>query len=887
MEDPVERAEQDSITPDFDANSNGNTQEANTQSQAANTLKNAEKSAAGKTGGKDAKQEEKSPASAANKLGGGLSGGFGGLFTGKGKNGKGGASPSGMLNGLASGGNIVPVIIILIVILILIIVMFLASPIFMISTIDYNLQSSLGFSDTTAVIEEQGLNIVEELAKKGELPDGFAGDLADAGILVGQVSSSGDFVRTNRYIANLDGNQEIAASGFDYYATGAEGELAFLFNNQVVNADSFVAIVNSNPEMYAAYSKALDVTARFYYSNDVNDVYNELGLSRGTFNGWVGTGNNETDMENFYEILEDILQSDISASMAGCEEEGNCDEAELSTGGDPSTIIANVSATSGGTDQAAQLLNSAISASEPRQAARAFLAIEEPLQRARIDGDGPVNQVMTALSTPTKITYTDVNTGEEVTAEKSIISTSNFAAAVSNGKYSTSEANNFSRDRVLVATEKMNNSTIGETTVNDDKSSPSTVLKRGNEAVNSEIINKSTSSVTIATAEFDKKIFSSIVGGNRIVEGGSYLSNTINMRTLGAMPSDAETIAKYQREVDVMVARKAEVERTTLSPFDVSTPNTFLGSIVHGFAKIMINHSSGSNSLNVVSAISATTDLAGASINSLFDSTIAEGDDQKFTTLAGDCATVTTANNAEGDIYCNSHNTITTKYMKRTKEEWINALSGSLDSEGKVNENGELSNFIKLGMDREATVGVQSAAVCEAYKKDNPDLISELSDAVSKLFKVYDACKRVDPQISTGSQYTLSSSNSNNINVEQYSGYALYDTVYGLIKDSQSSISAFKESYYKIHPKDTSAAGQIARFSGMTKDEAELALSYASYLTIIANYHPADRLQFGGPIFDLNEKVSFVHDEKTKENLYCFWCGRFERSEERNRSFAA
>jgi len=887
MEDPVEHSEKESITPDL-----GGIGAKSSDNKPADELKSAENSAAGKASGKDAKSKENAPQSPANKIGGGLGGG---LFSGKGKPGKGGKdSKSGMLGKLGlSGGKAMPLLLILVLLLVLIPVLLLGAPMFMIGTIDYNLQDSLGFSDTAAVVEEQGLNITEELAKKGELPDKFAGDLAKSGIIVGQVTASGDFVRTNRYIANLDDDLEIAASGFDYFVNGAEGELAFLFDNQVVNADNFVAAVHSNPQMYAAYSSALDVTARFYYSDEVNDVYQDLGLSRGIFNGWQSTGNHEKDAESFYEILDDALATDISADMAGCSgegDDGSCDEAQLSTGGDAATIVNEVSNSAGGTHEAAQLLNSAISASEPRQAARAFLALEEPLQRARIDGDGPVNQVMNTLSTPTEITYTDVNTNEEVTVKKSILETNNFVAAVSNGKYSTREANNFSRDNVLIATGTMDNNTISQTTVGESSSSTSAALRRGSGNVEPEIINRATSSVQIATTEFDTDRFSSIVGGNRIIEGGSYLSNTINMRTLGAMPSDAATIAKYQREVDVMVARRNEAERATLSPFDFSSPNTFLGSIVHNFAKTMISHSSSNDDTNIISAISTTTDLASKSLNSLIGNTIAEGNDQKFTTLAGDCSTVKKANNVEGDIYCNPHNTITTKYMNRTKAEWQSVLNEGSNLENEQPA-GDLKNFILYGTDRDATPGVQSKEICEAYKQENQGIFGNLADKIAGIFGVYRACRGMDdPEeiaIATGAAYTLSSENRNVSNIENYSGYVLYDTVYALIQDSKSNVSAFKEDYYKKHPKDNSLAGQIARFSGMTKDEAEIALNYASYLTFIANYDASERYAFGLQVLQANRPISIVKDEKIKENAYCYWCGKMELAELRDQNFVA
>ena len=756
-------------------------------------------------------------------------------------------------------------------------VVILNSPLLQIGSVDFNLLQSLGFSGTMAILETQATNIMAEKLANGKVPGEFSGDLADAGIVVGQVTAQGDFVRTNNYVANIDETFEIAGTGFDYYRNGSEGELAVLFEGQVVNADDFVATVESNPRLYAAYSEALDVKARFYYSSDVDQVYRDLGLSRGSFNSWKSTGNEEEDEESFYAILDKVLSNDGSSDMVGCGTELVCtddDVASLATGSDASEVISKVKKAARGsdsasaTDKAAQLLNTAISSNEPRQAASAFLAIEEPIQRARIEGNGPVNQVMNALSRATEIKYTDVNTNEDVVAKKSIFETTNFAAAISGGGYSKNEANNFSRDRVLIATDTVGNNQVGDTTINDGNSGRSGITILANlfewTGADDDTLAKATGSVAMSAAELNNEVFSSIVGGNRIVEGGSYLSNTINSKSLGAMPSDSGTIAAYQHDVDIALARKAEADRAMLSPFDISSPNTFMGSLVNSFATVLISHSSSSGSIGIASTMGAVADLTSDSVNSLLGNAMANGSEQKFTTLAGDCTTVKKAANVEGDLYCNSHNTISTKYMKRTAAQW-----------GNMAQDEGYQNFVKYSMERDATVGVKSAQVCEAEKGGG---------GILDWLGIFQACDGVDSGIATGSKYTLSSSNSDQANMELYSAYTLYDVVSSLIDGTQSNVSKIKDEYRKEFPRDNSVAGRVAR---MTKDEATLALNYASYLSFIANYDPTNLYQFGELALNLEHRISFVRDEKLKEDLYCFWCGRFEYSNVRNRSLIA
>lgn len=768
--------------------------------------------------------------------------------------------------------------------------MIIAAPV-AIYLIDMNLQDSLGFTETSATLEKQGEYITKEEAENGGVAAAYAEALASQGIEVGQVTAKGEFVRTNTYIANIDELDEVAATG-SYHVRGDDGELVFLFDGQIIKAGDFVAAVESNPKMYAAYSEALDISARYYYSDDVNQVYKDMGLSRGAFNGWKETVNQEENKKNFDETLEKILNNDSTLVVNGCEDD-ECDNnftKKVSGEDDASAVVDAVASETKGsnssdaTNKAAQLLNSAISSGEPYRAASAFMAVEEPIQRARINGDGPVSELMNTLNRSSEVTYTNIETGEEVTKRTSIMNTRNFTAAASGGPYSKSEAANFSRDRVLKVTDSNNASIIDGTTVATKwRSKSNIVLNTGdNTQADVNVLSKATGSVSMAMVESNSGQFSGVVGGNRIVEGGSFLSNTINSHVIGAMPSDEAAIAKYHHEVEEIIARKAEADRATLSPFDVSSKYTFLGSLVYSIASVMLRGSNGT----VTSMAGKVASLTGNSVAQLMGGAIADGNEDEFTTMTGDCDTVKEAANVEGDLYCTAHNTISTDYMSYTKEDWAGAGIG-VDDSGIVKD-GDMAQFVALGMEREVTVGVKSSDVCEKWKDFNPNILRDIVDALSNVVGLYKSCNNVDDGIPNGQNYTLSDSNSDKDKVSKYSGYALYDTVSSLIDEKKSSVAVFKEEYYKEHPKDDSAAGVIARRSGMSKDEAQIALSYASYLNRIARYDISERYAFGNkPVFEMKKKDLLVeHSDTVQVSLYCVWGGKTEYADVRNRSFA-
>lgn len=813
----------------------------------------------------------------------------GGLYTGSGVAAIKGAKAKIGGKGLKVSAGIFLIFILLIVLIAVVVVNL---PSLLIGTIDFNLQRALGFDATSAILEKQAEYVTAEMLANGRVPENYANDLAANGVEVGQVTLMGDFVRTNSYIADLDNEKEIAATGKYYNLVDAEdGALAVRFKDKIIKADEFVAAVESDSEMYAAYSGALDIDTRFYYSKDVDGVYEDMGLSRNAFSNWVSTGDAKKDEESFWEILRDNLDEKSSITVNGYDEDGGDEFTTSVVGQEASKIVDEVASKTRGQDatgRAAQLLNSAISAEEPYRAAATFVMVEEAIQQARIEGTGPVNEVMGVMTKATEVTYTDVETNELVTEKKSPLETTNFVAAVSGGSYSKKEAANFSRDRVLKATDIRDSEIINGTTVATDGHSRSNIVLRifsDSGTADSEVLSRADSSVSIALEKKNSELLSSVVGGSRIIGGGSFFSDSISSEVLGAMASDAEEITEYNQEVGEVLERRMKADQVTLSPFDISSPYTFLGSMVHSFAMAMLKNSGNSSADSpIMSTVGAVADLTDNSVKGILGEVVADGEnDSDFATMMGDCTTVKTAANVEGDLYCTAHHTISTKYMKNTKEDWENSIVGnSLDDSGKIKEESDLGEFIALGMGREATVGVKSADVCERWRSLNGNPISNV---ITKVLGLYESCVGVEDGVGDGSKYTLSNENSNKDNIELYSGYVLYDTVYSILSEKQSNVAVFKEGYYSKYPKDNSAAGRIARISGMSKEEAGLALDHLDYLNTIATYQPSAKFKFGN-LNSFEEKKSEIFKEKTlREGIYYAWCGRREFADVRNRNF--
>ncbi len=716
-----------------------------------------------------------------------------------------------------------------------------------IGAIKENLTDSLGFKDTVAILEEQGEYVVSENLAKGRMPSILAQDFLAKGMEVGQVTLAGEFVRTNTYIAEL--GSPVAAEG-EYQASG-EGELAIRFNGEIITADNFVAKVESDPTLYAAYSEAADISARYYYSDAVNDVYNNMGLSRGSFNNWDATGNAEKDQKSFKETLDKTIDKESNRNMSGkytywnweCvawNEDGSCarydwvpyDVEWVCSGGGSSWKCTRVSSfaplnttrsysgdskdvasgivswvsencrrdnDTGITPEqnAAQILNTVLSADEPYRAASDFLALMEALERAQIDGDGPVNEMMNILSRPNEVTYLDVNTGQLVTDNKSILETHNFQMAVGNNKdYSKTEAENLSRDRILKVSDTVNKNSIETMPLSTDgkkKSGDGRIMNNSTPGDNTPASLSNLAQVTdamkIGMADKNSELFATTLGANRILEGGSFVSNTINQQVIGSMPSDAAQVALYKQEVNTVLARQAEAERATKSPFDISSPNTFMGNLVRKLAVTMLNNRAMTSGSWLTQVTSTMGKLASSSVKSIASGVIADGNENEFTSVLGECLVVSTTD-ATCDLYGTSHNTVYTGHMDYREEDWKSVLSES-----------EVEKFVEEGMKRDATVGVQSYEVCDASKSGGASasglwgtikgFLSKVVAVIKKLIMVVtgaveldNGCNGVESDVATGSKYILYGGEDDK--TAKLSGYALYSAVSSLLEDGNA-----------------------------------------------------------------------------------------------------
>ena len=913
-------------------------------------------------------------------------GSLGNLFKGKGKfKGDGGAGKK--KKGKASKFSFAFVVIILA----MIVPMLLSVsniPMILIGTIDMNLQRQGGFDEGEYLMQAQAEHIDQNALLNGAVARKHAADLAEHGIEVGQINIAGEFVKTNVYLADLDKvNTEVASLEDDYSLHHDEGELVVRFHDRIIKGSDFVATVESDPELYMAYSDALNLKARLYYSSEMQELDDEYNISKSNTANWQRTGDREQDWKNFQEMTASALDKDPSVNINGYEgqnstsREGNTEEStdgseigyesdsveseEESTGFDnfegwSGSVLAKtynssanarlavdktddtdyrevVDCSNGGvvegdegftinvkcnantvvdqvgshvkgteaTDKGIQLINTAISAIHPIKAANAFVYVEEILQRARIFGgtdknssigifassngglDGgypsgaPVDELMRAFDERGTIAYSDAVSGKNITITESLFENANFVATISNGTYDESQFQSFQNDTALVATSMLNNGVINNTSlVTSGQKKSNIVLKTGgDESVDRDKLSKVTDALSFTYSEKPSKLLTSRVGAHWLSEGGSDYFSRIAQSILGYAPSDATAIQAYNRYIDERRAIADAAERATKSPFDISSRNTFLGSIVYGISStILANHHSFSGGISTTSVFGAVSSLADYSSKGFLNTVLADGPGTDYGDVIGKSCPTVNSIGVDGFLSCIPHGTVSPDYMDYTKEQWDSVLS---EDDKKMYE--------LLYKDRKSTVGVKDAEICERYKSEfsstGESIVQSISDFFSKMAGLYESCSGVDDSVSLAGGFANSEANSENREkIKLLSAYSLFDRVNSYMNDAKSEMSRIREEYYANHPLDQSPAGRLARISGLTKSEAEIALNYADYLTMIANYQPSTRYAFGKSSVLIPKTVEFVEDSEVKSSTYLAWFSKIEYSDVRNRS---
>ena len=598
--------------------------------------------------------------------------------------------------------------------------------------------------------------VFQQALKEGNVPKDTAEILEDNGVSVGYVEE-GKFVPANQH----------------------EGGLVLLMDDKIITAENFIGEISSNVRLYIAFTNATYSRAAYYYDDAAKEVFRELGTTR----------NNYGEDDTFDDVMTEMMKGGNNVEVntvsknkktrineeTGEEEtyyvyEENGGDAKLTD--DAGQFISLVSGKNAASDTnestlyAADSLKVADTVSKEQRSSLFYLIFMESISKMKA-GEGnnsEVNAAMSYLHQSAETEVVDVKTGETKIVSGSPLESPSLYAILSGEQVNAEEVENYSSDRILKTVENKLGQKSGLSVI---KSTVASTAKNLRSAIG-KFIGAKNASPSLDTLEAVKPTvnkslvdnsYDSIKGidaGEFLVEGAVNVGKRL-AKASGASAGDASAALAYQKLNTEVLAMDAKVDRINRSPFDITSKNTFLGSIVYNIAKV------GRKQNTILGRMNTLVSTVAVSVKNLLPATFADDEKEGYLSTFGDCETYATIN-AVGSAHCSEIATFDTSTLDDPFNdegfiEFVNQNTTLTDSGKRViNKGSALSNYIIYNNKRSAPLGTTDGGILESLKSGSSS-INYVSD-ILKMIKGYINSDDDSKRIATGAAFVNSASNS-------------------------------------------------------------------------------------------------------------------------------
>lgn len=598
---------------------------------------------------------------------------------------------------------------------------------------------------------ESKMVVFQQALYSGDIPDDTTQKLQKNQVEVGYIDDNGNFILNNK--------------------SGKRSALRF--NGKIIEAKDFIKEANQDSLLYEAFNNATYSRAAYYYDDAAIKVFNQIGTNRNNYRSnidfdyttdkIIGTGSNinvnsvakveRTREENgetiTYYVYESVGESASSRS-----------ESFISEVASKSLAYSETDATM----NAASTLNIADTVSKEQRSELFFLAFMENISKMKA-GDGnsaKVNDVMNKLYERTDSQVVDVNTGKIVTVSGSMVESPSLYAVLAGGEISSEQVSNYSSDRILKLTENTiglssaSNSNIhGSVTSTESKlrGSIGRYVDTGNITATTEQLNVAAPIIESSLINNSYETMNGISGGELMVEGAINVGRAL-AKASGATAGGADAAKSYARLTTSVLALDAEVDRRNRSPFDITSKNTFLGSIIYNMATTLKPGS-------ILTQFGNMGRMFGSALLSFLPSTYADDSSERYLANFGDCETLSSIG-AVGSVTCSEIATFDTStlndifndsgFIKFVEENTV------LSNGTRVIKNGsKLADFINYNNNRLTPNGVTDGGILQSLR-GNSSSISFLSN-ISAMIENFIGASEEDKRVARGEAFVNSSSN--------------------------------------------------------------------------------------------------------------------------------
>jgi len=668
------------------------------------------------------------------------------------------------------------------------------------------------------------------------------------------------------------------------------GSTVLKFGDDIITANDFQSRFASDIQFQEAYTRAKRGRVAGFFDVSAERYYKKTGNTRNLFDDFKTTGDEETNRAQFEEkVSERVTGVDSKINTVRKEHNDETDEDELFHNGDEidSTKIngdsqskarAMVNSIAGKVSTAgvpvctglriANLAAITASAMQIYQAIAYFHSLIEPLDKAKA-GEGSESGVNQSLNFLTTVTTSEVDVTDEngdTHVEKVTGSPLEAAGAklvLGNTKVSPKETAAYSIDSITKAANTIAISTGVTNTVCDGVMAASAIVSLASLAIPGGSLAKLVVGAVMQTVGgivmtaavgaivnaivprlarlFINDLFTEKTGipAGELFSAGAAESNfRLATSANAAMPASSDRIEEQNRKIVVALADEAAIDRASRSPFDASSPNTFLGSLVSQFSIAAYAKSPTAIFANI-------KNLFAKSVAKLTPAASASSQDLLYTGQNQPC---TNMPEATCDVYGNP---IVAKDFSTIDVapddpyyEWI--ISQNLEADGETIKDGsELSKFINFCVNRESPWGVQDANILNALQTDGGIILNNLP-IVNDVLDVVNAAENwANRDWATGANCLNSPSNPRWDNeMKYYQVYVEDMRILGGMDEGEGKnnpVIAYEERYEAAHPIDTSYEGTLARITGQTKEDIAFLLEFIDYSNYIANYDYSSR----------------------------------------------
>ncbi len=365
-----------------------------------------------------------------------------------------------------------------------------------------------------------------------------------------------------------------------------------------------------------------------------------------------------------------------------------------------------------------------------------------------------------------------------------------------------------------------------------------------------------------AAGLFIRNLATDVVGedlGNAVASGATEMMSKNHQGSGGGPGTKAKVIA-FRQQQQIALAEQADFDRATLSPFDTSSRYTFLGSLAFTIFPRLATISSAWPALFTQTNAMVLTSIANLSPTT---AAIATTDLNQY---EGSCPYLESVGGV-GDAFCNPYYTTDTDTLDYD-EDWLIQTIASLDDnfEGsidtlnpKVKENSNLAKFQKFCGNRESLYGIADASIASHFDGTGVDQVDAGIGAIPIIGGLADVTNAIQETANQGwisGQNCIATDEAGSFWQTEGKYYQRFSEDQRLLTDTEaigenteegaSHLLAIGDKYRETMMADQSHEAQLARLSGLTKDQVVDTLALLEEYEFIANYDPSDL----GPVLD-------------------------------------